>query len=80
MISISSRERPFVSGIALSIQQMVNQAAQTRGGKGTYKEKVAMAPMLSVANIRKTLYPMLLMMVSVTLDTTKSKGTCQMML
>lgn len=36
--------------------------------------------MLSVANMRKTLYPMLLMMVSVTLDTTKSKGIRQMML
>ena len=52
MISISSSERPFVSGIN--------------------NENAPIAPMLMVANMKKILYPRLVIIWGVNLDTKKS--------
>ena len=77
MMSISSNDRPFVSGMSLYVRtrgkhHYVSSKKDKRHGCDTHREKVAIAPMLIVANMRKILYPRSLTSVGVTFDSTKS--------
>ena len=83
MMSISSNDRPFVSGMSLYVRtrgkhHYVSSKKDKRYGCDTHREKVAIAPMLIVANMRKILYPRSVTSVGVTFESTKSaEGACQ---
>ena len=72
MMSISSRLRPFVSGMRL--KRYVNKVRRSREGdwRSTYRENIPIPPTLIAANIKNNLKPSAVLRSGVTLARTKS--------
>lgn len=70
-MSISSRLLFLVSGIRLHCIAVNRRVLQT-SNSDTYREKVPIAPMLTVANMMKSFHPKLVFICRVTFETTKS--------
>lgn len=74
MMSISSKLLFLVSGIRLRrVSRWINVRPTQMVNSNTYKEKVPIAPMLTVANMIKSFHPKLVSICKVTFETTKSR-------